>query len=115
MISHQFFGKRFTTGGIVLLILLYLCANITTTYAQTNNNTPVTVNGKPSITVRGKVLSEDGSEVPGVTVRLKGQTKGTVTDIDGNYTIQVPDGNAVLVFTYTGQAPLEQAVNDRSV
>lgn len=115
MISHQFFGKRFTTGGIVLLILLYLCANTTTTYAQTNNNTPVTVNGKPSITVRGKVLSEDGSEVPGVTVRLKGQTKGTVTDIDGNYTIQVPDGNAVLVFTYTGQAPMEQPVNDRSV
>src|SRR5690606_27110828 len=65
------------------------------------------------IRVRGKVLSESGEEVPGVTVRVKGSTKGTITDPDGNYSLLVPDGKAVLVFSLIGHAPLEVPVDNR--
>jgi TonB-linked SusC/RagA family outer membrane protein len=81
-------------------------------HAQTND--PVTVQGKKSITVKGKVLSDQNEEVPGVTVRVKGMQKGTITDADGNYTIQVPGGDAVLVFSFVSHAPLEVPVDNRS-
>ncbi len=111
MIKQLLFGKRLTTGGTVILILLYLCTNPISTYAQEK-----TVIVKPAgITVRGKVLSDKGEEIPGVTIRVKGASQGTVTDVDGNYTIQVPAANTVLVFTYVSQTPQEVPVNSRSV
>jgi len=94
-----------------MLIITSACPRLA--LAQTND--PATVQGKPMpVTVKGKVLSEEGEEVPGVTVRVKGVQKGTVTDADGNYTIQVPDGKAILVFSFISHAPLEVPVNDRS-
>ncbi|GAA0540572.1 TonB-dependent receptor [Chitinophaga japonensis] len=65
------------------------------------------------VRVRGKVLSETGEEIPGVTVRVKDGTLGTVTDADGNYSIRVPNGSAVLVFSLVGNAPLEVPVDNR--
>jgi len=66
------------------------------------------------ITVRGIVSSaEDQQPLPGVSVVVKGTTKGTVTDIDGNYTIDVQP-NDILVFTYVGFVPQEQNVNGRN-
>ena len=46
-------------------------------------------------TVSGKVTSaDDGSAVPGVNIVVKGTTTGTVTDIDGNFKLEVPAGGA---------------------
>ncbi|WP_423126604.1 SusC/RagA family TonB-linked outer membrane protein [Gaoshiqia sp. Z1-71] len=45
--------------------------------------------------------SEDGSPLPGVSVIQKGTTKGTITDVDGKYTISVPKGS-VVVFSFIG-------------
>ena len=67
-------------------------------------------------TVSGKVTSvEDGSALPGVNVVLKGSTTGTVTDVDGNYSLSVPDGESVLVFSFIGLATEEATVGSRSV
>lgn len=55
------------------------------------------------VTVGGKVSSqEDGAPLPGVSVLVQGSQVGTVTDLDGNYSINVPAGNAVLEFSYIG-------------
>ncbi|MDQ3395991.1 MAG: carboxypeptidase-like regulatory domain-containing protein, partial [Bacteroidota bacterium] len=63
----------------------------------------------------GKVItSEESSGLPGVNVLVKGTTSGTVTDVDGNYRIDVPQ-EAVLVFSSIGFIPEEAAVNGRSV
>lgn len=71
---------------------------------------------KVDITVQGKVTSGIGNEpLPGVNVVIKGSTLGTVTDIDGRYTISVPDEGAVLVFSFIGYTKQEIAVNGRSV
>jgi len=59
--------------------------------------------------------SATGQPMPGVTVLVKGTNQGTATDIDGNYSIEVPDQNAVLVFSFVGYAAREIPVNGQSV
>jgi len=54
------------------------------------------------LTIRGKVLDESELPLPGANVVVKGTTIGTVTDMDGNFSIEVPDTNSVLVFSYLG-------------
>lgn len=67
------------------------------------------------IRVSGKVTSaEDNSSLPGVSVVVKGTTIGTTTDSDGNYSINVPDGNSTLIFSFIGFIPVETALNNRT-
>jgi len=63
--------------------------------------------------VTGTVTDEDGIGIPGVTVLQKGTSNGTITNIDGNYTINVP-GNAVLIFSFVGMTPQEISVDSRT-
>lgn len=55
-----------------------------------------------AITITGLVTNEQGMPLPGVTVRIKGAAKTTITTANGTYSISVPDGQAILVFTYVG-------------
>ena len=65
--------------------------------------------------VRGTVTTkDDGTGLPGVNVVEKGTTNGTVTDVDGNYSINV-NGNSVIVFSSVGYTPEEIEVGNRSV
>ncbi len=64
--------------------------------------------------VTGTVVDGKGLPVLGVGVVVKGTSNGTVTDIDGHYSIEA-DGNAVLVFTSLGYKTVEVAVGKRSV
>jgi TonB-linked SusC/RagA family outer membrane protein len=72
----------------------------------------VTANAKAAFTVSGKVVDESGLAVPGVNILEKGTTNGTMTDGDGKYTINVTDGNAILVFSFVGFATKEVLVNN---
>lgn len=66
-------------------------------------------------TVTGKVTSlEDGSGLPGVNVTVKGSTVGTVTDVNGSYTLTVT-GDVTLVFSFIGLKTQEIALGSRSV
>jgi len=66
--------------------------------------------------VSGKVTSaEDGTPLPGVNVIIKGTPTGTVTDADGNFSINVPDANTILIFTFIGLESQEITVGERSV
>ncbi len=49
------------------------------------------------VQVTGKVVDEKGESLPGTSVTIKGTTQGTVTDLDGTYSILTPEG-ATLVF-----------------
>ncbi len=53
-------------------------------------------------TVTGRVTAPDDAALPGVNVVVKGTSIGTSTDVDGNYTLEVPGENKVLVFTFIG-------------
>ena len=73
----------------------------------------VSVLGVAQTTVSGTVLDSDGEALIGANVLEKGTSNGTVTDIDGTYSITVADG-ATLVFTFTGFADQEIAVAGQS-
>jgi TonB-linked SusC/RagA family outer membrane protein len=67
------------------------------------------------LNVLGNVTSsEDGLPLPGVSIILKGTSKGVTTDFDGNYSIEVPTGDAILVFSYLGFQEQEISVDNRS-
>lgn len=64
--------------------------------------------------VSGVVKDTHGEPVIGATVKEQGSTGGTVTDFDGNYTLTVKSGNAVLEFSYVGYKTQEVKVSGRS-
>ncbi|MFN3849779.1 MAG: SusC/RagA family TonB-linked outer membrane protein [Spirosomataceae bacterium] len=85
----------------ILQIILFLwAAAVSPSYAQEK-------------TVTGTVTGEDGSSLPGVSVVVKGTAKGTSTDTEGKFSINVPNG-ARLVFSFVGYDNQEVAVGNQS-
>ncbi len=67
------------------------------------------------VQVTGNVTgADDGAALPGVSVVVRGTTIGAVTDFEGNYNITVPDGSAVLMFSFVGMVTQEVSVEGRS-
>lgn len=67
------------------------------------------------VKVTGKVIDNTNEGVPGVNVSVKGGSLGTITDIDGNYKIDVPNSKSVLVFSFIGYEKQEIAVGNKTV
>jgi TonB-dependent starch-binding outer membrane protein SusC len=86
----------------VLLLLLAIGIGSYDAYAQ-------------STVVKGKVLSkEDNDGLPGVSIQVKGTTLGTITDADGNFSLDVKDPNATLVVSYIGFLTQEIKVSNQT-
>ena len=75
-------------GFLTLLMMSVFMAFSLGSYAQT--------------TVTGNVTGEDGAGIPGVSIVVEGTTQGTITDIDGNYVLTLPEGAEELTFSYIG-------------
>lgn len=69
----------------------------------------------PDRPVRGKVTDEKGEPLPGVNILLKGSQRGTTTDINGEFSINIPDNEAVLVLSFVGYLTEEIQVGSQSV
>ncbi len=92
----------------VSICLLAACSIFLSAFAHEAN--------AQGFTVTGKVTSfADQGPLPGVNVLVKGGQEGTITDIEGNYAIQIEDNDAVLVFSYVGFHTEEIAVGGRTV
>lgn len=63
----------------------------------------------------GVVTDNTGEPLPGVTVVVKGTAQGTVSDIDGKYTLRVPESTKTIVFSYIGMKSQEVALGSKSV
>ncbi len=74
----------------------------------------VNADAQQAIPVRGKVVSDKGEELVGVSVTIKGSTTGTITDVNGNFSLNVPDANAVLVIKYIGFTTKEVPVGNQT-
>lgn len=72
---------------------------------------PETILAAPPITISGVVKDLKGTTLPGVSVKIKGTTIGSITDLNGRYTITIPELGTVLVFSYIGFTPVERQVN----
>lgn len=68
------------------------------------------------VTITGKVTSSsDGQGLPGVAIQVRGTSVGEITNLQGNYSIEVPGNNAVLVFSYIGYETREVTVGTQRV
>lgn len=85
-----------------LVYVLFFCGMFFSASAQNTMN------------VSGEVTNAEGEPLPGVNIVLKGTYQGVVTDINGNYQIEVPDGDAVLVFSFIGFTSREIPVENRN-
>lgn len=65
-------------------------------------------------TITGKVTDESNAPLPGVSIVIKGTTRGAVTDPNGQYRLDVPDGNVTLVFSFVGYQAQEVPVGNQS-
>ena len=95
-------GRNFAwvaKGGMTLLLAFFLLAGVTVAQRTITGTLADQSNGEPLI---------------GASVIVKGTANGTITDIDGNYSIQANDSD-VLVFSYVGFTDSEVAVGDQAV
>src|SRR5690554_2865814 len=66
--------------------------------------------------ITGQVTAaESGEPIPGVSVLIQGTSSGTITDLDGNYTLPLTQGATTLVFSYLGYSSQERAIGNESV
>ncbi|GAA3918676.1 TonB-dependent receptor [Chitinophaga oryziterrae] len=73
------------------------------------------MNAMAQLKITGRVTdAKDASPLPSVNIVIKGTTSGTVTNVDGSFTLQVPDAKSVLVFSYTGYSPQEITVGSQT-
>lgn len=54
------------------------------------------------ITIKGTVTDETGEKLPGVSITVKGTTRGSTTNTNGEFSISIPDDKAILVFSFVG-------------
>lgn len=67
-------------------------------------------------TVSGRVISaEDNAGLPGVNILVKGSNQGAVTDFDGTFKLNIPDKDAILVFSFVGFETQEVPAGNKSV
>ena len=95
------------------LCLLLLASGGMTAYAAGDVSTDVAAVTQQGVTVKGVVKDAKGEPIIGATVTEKGTKNATVTDYDGNYTLNVANRNATLVVSYIGFTTQEiKAGND---
>ncbi|MES2265958.1 MAG: TonB-dependent receptor [Bacteroidota bacterium] len=81
---------------------------------RVENAITITGNSKEAakaVKVTGKVLDDTNQPLPGVSVKLKGTNLGTVTDVNGNFVLDLPNADGTLVFTFIGFTTKEVPLN----
>ncbi len=92
--------KQFTKFRKAKLLLIFSLMAITSSFGQ-------------NISIKGKVLDIKGLGIPGVTVVENGTSNGTITDFDGNYSIDAKS-DAIIVFSFIGMQTQEIFVNGKT-
>jgi len=74
----------------------------------------ITPSVKQNHTVTGIITDSKGLPLPGVSIMIKGTSNGAVSDVNGKYTLEVPDENAILLFSFMGYITEEKAVGTQT-
>ncbi|TFF37512.1 SusC/RagA family TonB-linked outer membrane protein [Mucilaginibacter psychrotolerans] len=109
--------KKNQASGMMLSVLIsvFLTLIFAMDAKAGGTGTPRMENELSVQTVTGKVIDEKGAPLVGVSVSEKGTSNGVMTDVNGNYKIQVAGDKAALLFSYIGYNPKTEQVNGRSV
>jgi TonB-linked SusC/RagA family outer membrane protein len=97
-VSQKSTNQRWLRGlGFAMLMILI-------------NFVVLSASAQSTIKVSGVVKDSKGATLPGVSVKVKGTSIGSLTDIDGKYALSAPNSNSVLVFSYIGYVTKESTV-----
>lgn len=107
LVLHDQLKRGLIKYTILVVSLLLICAPAV--YAKGND----IQNVQQAKTVTGLVTDESGDGLIGVSIKVKGAPVGTVTNLDGEFSLQVPGENAVLIFSYIGYKGQEVALGNR--
>jgi len=110
-------GARKLGAGIIMLGMLTshaLAKNLHATETIMLTSLLEESQQQADVTISGKVLDKNGEPLPGVTVSVQGGALGTVTDLDGRYSMVVPEG-AILVYSFIGFERQTVSIGGRSV
>ena len=115
--------KQIKGAARCVFVLLAFCSTISVALAWPNGGGFALAPGAPSrvefdrtgrlasdVSISGVVTDDKGEGLPGVNVVIKGSTRGSTTDAQGQFTITVPDPNTVLVFSFVGYRSQEVTV-----
>jgi TonB-linked SusC/RagA family outer membrane protein len=119
MISRQKKGVGFAIFGKQLFILFMLLATIglSGAYAYPALDSDVNSKGVESVDqqrITGTVTDTKGEAIPGVAIREKGTTNGTVTDVNGSFSLSLQGSSPVLVFSFVGMVSQEITVGGQT-
>ncbi|WP_214229440.1 TonB-dependent receptor [Pedobacter sp. B4-66] len=104
--------RQLQTIKSFLYILVFLVPSTLAGYASSKNHGIVHAGTQVQNLVTGVVLDETKQPLPGVSIKVEGSSTGVMTDENGTYKINVPDG-AVLVFSYVGYMTQTILVNGK--
>ncbi|GEO05417.1 SusC/RagA family TonB-linked outer membrane protein [Adhaeribacter aerolatus] len=90
------------------MIPIVLCLLLTVQLAQAQAGQ---TQSQGQFAVSGRITSNNGEALPGVTIVVKGTTIGTTSDAGGRYSLAVPDNKGILVFSFIGFTPKEVPIN----
>ena len=113
--------KIFIKLKIILVLLLVSATNVIgssspSDFPDRGKNSDYKLTGLiQQAKITGKVIDEDGNPMPGVNVQVEGTTIGTLTDANGNYSIDKPRDNVVLVFSFIGYTSQRVSATGRTV
>ncbi|WP_234735146.1 SusC/RagA family TonB-linked outer membrane protein [Tellurirhabdus bombi] len=105
LLRKHLFGKQVCLIAGLLMVDTCLPGHLNSVIAK-----PI----RSDVRVSGKVTSDDGEALPGVSIIIKGTTTGTVTGSDGSYQLSVPDGG-VLKFSFIGYTTQEITVGRQTL
>lgn len=88
----------------LFLILVFMIGGLNQISAQNN---------QPKKAIHGQVVNSQGQSIPGVSIILKSSTIGTVSDVNGNYSIELPQDAKILIFSFIGMSTMEVNIEGR--
>ncbi|MDR3268153.1 MAG: TonB-dependent receptor [Tannerella sp.] len=113
--SHRLLGSAIKGSLAGILFLASISDGFASGADAAGNSLGTTYSlSQQGIVITGFVTDEFDLPLPGVTVLLAGTSTGVISDVDGKYSINVPDGDAVLVFSFVGYATQEVIVGNRT-
>lgn len=84
-------------------------------YSQVGNNILLFKNQATDTTVQGRVTDETGNGIPGVSIKEKGTSNGTITDAQGHFSITVKNKESILVYSFIGYTTKELAAGQQLI
>lgn len=82
---------------------------------ETEQTTRMEILANTDITIKGTVTDGKGERLPGVSIIIKGTTRGTTTNVNGEYSLAVPDDKAILVFSFVSYVAQEIMIENKTV